>query len=465
VISGARQALRRAEATADSTRSVLRPGLEARNRAREIQAATRAPEAWAEAEERLADAGRAAESGELERATRGVERAVEAFGKAEDEALASLLLGEAREARARALDARADDLAPRTFGAADSLLSRATAAVLRPGRDTAAARRAADSAATVFGRSARLGARAGRARDAGRGGAEEELLEYEAALDRLAEALGLEPRPADSLDRRTERLLEAIERRRAERGDLEDELEAARRRAGSAEDRLDSLRSAHADSLARLGELAAAAERRRERERRMREIRALFADEDARVVQAGDSLKIRLTGLRFASGETEIPEEGLPLLVKVQAALRQLPGARVIVEGHTDAEGGAERNRVLSQERAIAVREHLLLSLPISADRITATGYGESRPVTTNDTEEGRARNRRIDVVLLLPERDEPERDESDEGRESSAAEESAGGEGPDDRAVAAPAQPSRPAPDMTKSSPPSTRRTFPVIQ
>jgi OOP family OmpA-OmpF porin len=59
-------------------------------------------------------------------------------------------------------------------------------------------------------------------------------------------------------------------------------------------------------------------------------------------------------------------------------------------------------NQDLSRRRAIAVREYLLSNMAISADRISAVGYGESRPVAPNDTERGRTQNRRIDVTLSL---------------------------------------------------------------
>jgi OOP family OmpA-OmpF porin len=57
-------------------------------------------------------------------------------------------------------------------------------------------------------------------------------------------------------------------------------------------------------------------------------------------------------------------------------------------------------NRALSRRRAFAVREYLLANMPISSDRLTAIGYGEDRPVASNETADGRERNRRIDVVL-----------------------------------------------------------------
>ena len=72
------------------------------------------------------------------------------------------------------------------------------------------------------------------------------------------------------------------------------------------------------------------------------------------------------------------------------------------MEGHTDSQGNDEFNRALSLRRAISVREYTLANMAMSADRIRSIGYGESRPIATNGTADGRAQNRRIDVVLEL---------------------------------------------------------------
>jgi OOP family OmpA-OmpF porin len=70
---------------------------------------------------------------------------------------------------------------------------------------------------------------------------------------------------------------------------------------------------------------------------------------------------------------------------------------RIEVRGHTDATGSAESNRVLSEKRALAVRDYLIAQ-GVSADRITARGFGEDFPIAPNDTREGRAKNRRVEI-------------------------------------------------------------------
>ena len=71
----------------------------------------------------------------------------------------------------------------------------------------------------------------------------------------------------------------------------------------------------------------------------------------------------------------------------------------MVVEGHTDSQGSASSNQDLSQRRAEAVRDYLV-SRGIAGDRLTAQGFGPSRPIADNGTAEGRANNRRVEIVI-----------------------------------------------------------------
>lgn len=81
------------------------------------------------------------------------------------------------------------------------------------------------------------------------------------------------------------------------------------------------------------------------------------------------------------------------------ALLKQDPQATILVEGHSDSQGAPKRNQDLSQQRAEAVRDYLVVR-GIPADRISAQGFGPNRPVEENVTAEGRARNRRVEIVV-----------------------------------------------------------------
>src|SRR5690625_1405323 len=82
----------------------------------------------------------------------------------------------------------------------------------------------------------------------------------------------------------------------------------------------------------------------------------------------------------------------------VATTLRDNSDLRVRIEGHTDSVGSAQYNEGLSQRRADSVRD-FLSSRGIADHRMTTRGYGESRPVATNETDEGRAQNRRVEIV------------------------------------------------------------------
>ncbi|MGB3780947.1 MAG: OmpA family protein [Tunicatimonas sp.] len=126
----------------------------------------------------------------------------------------------------------------------------------------------------------------------------------------------------------------------------------------------------------------------------------IFSEDQAQVFRQGNNVIIRLYGLSFPVGKAEIDPKYYPLLGSVQDAINLFDNAKVIIEGHTDAQGGDKINQELSEKRATAVREYMLAATDLGASGITATGYGESRPVANNETAEGRAKNRRIDVVI-----------------------------------------------------------------
>ena len=80
--------------------------------------------------------------------------------------------------------------------------------------------------------------------------------------------------------------------------------------------------------------------------------------------------------------------------------LDEHPELNISIEGHTDNVGDNDMNQTLSEERAEAVRKQLI-TMGIKEDRLTSKGFGESKPIDTNDTPEGRAENRRVEILIL----------------------------------------------------------------
>ena len=107
-----------------------------------------------------------------------------------------------------------------------------------------------------------------------------------------------------------------------------------------------------------------------------------------------------LEGVNFASGKADLTPEAREVLDRVVTSLAAYPEIRVEVAGHTDNKGSRALNTRLSQKRADAVKNYLA-GAGISPDRLVAKGYGPDKPIATNDTEEGRAQNRRTELKKL----------------------------------------------------------------
>jgi OOP family OmpA-OmpF porin len=103
--------------------------------------------------------------------------------------------------------------------------------------------------------------------------------------------------------------------------------------------------------------------------------------------------------IRFESGRATIDPDSAGLLDRLIETALRCPGANIEIAGHTDADGEDGFNQMLSEKRAQAVTDYLVKA-GLPAERFTAIGYGSTQPVASNDTDEGKAQNRRIDFVV-----------------------------------------------------------------
>lgn len=104
--------------------------------------------------------------------------------------------------------------------------------------------------------------------------------------------------------------------------------------------------------------------------------------------------------LFFDTGSATIKSESTKQLEQLAAVLKAYPNVAISIEGHTDNTGDAAANKALSVERAAAV-EKALERLGVDDARISSAGYGPAKPIASNDTEDGRAQNRRVEVVVM----------------------------------------------------------------
>jgi len=121
----------------------------------------------------------------------------------------------------------------------------------------------------------------------------------------------------------------------------------------------------------------------------------------ASVKQDPRGMVITLSGsVLFTSNRSDLlPSAQVKLDAVAQALTQQDSESKIVVEGHTDSQGGAAYNQTLSQQRAQAVRDYLV-GRGMAADRVTCQGFGLTRPIADNATAEGRADNRRVEIVV-----------------------------------------------------------------
>jgi outer membrane protein OmpA-like peptidoglycan-associated protein len=129
-------------------------------------------------------------------------------------------------------------------------------------------------------------------------------------------------------------------------------------------------------------------------------VSTMFLPSEAEIVRNGDLIIIRLVNLIFPSNKSSIDPQYFSLLTKVQKAIQIFPSCTVVVEGHTDSQGDSQKNITLSQARADAVFQYLMANMGIDISRISSIGYGAAKPIANNATEEGRAKNKRIEIVI-----------------------------------------------------------------
>ncbi len=160
---------------------------------------------------------------------------------------------------------------------------------------------------------------------------------------------------------------------------------------------------AEADALAKAKEEVAEAQSQLEKD-----MRTALESKDVTISELKGQLTVNiLDQVLFDSGEADVKPEGQQVLRKIAAVLQQAPGRQIHVVGHTDnvpIRGGRGRfasNWELSSGRALAAVRFLQEQCGVDPRRLGALGHGEFRPIAPNETVEGRARNRRIEVVVL----------------------------------------------------------------
>jgi outer membrane protein OmpA-like peptidoglycan-associated protein len=127
--------------------------------------------------------------------------------------------------------------------------------------------------------------------------------------------------------------------------------------------------------------------------------------ENAKVERVGEGINITFdSGILFATGKSSLTPAAKESVKKLAEILVKYPDTNVMITGNTDNQGSDEMNQKLSEKRAEAVSNYAV-GLGVSKSRLTTVGNGESNPVASNDTADGRAKNRRVEIGIVANEK------------------------------------------------------------
>jgi len=146
---------------------------------------------------------------------------------------------------------------------------------------------------------------------------------------------------------------------------------------------------------------AEAEQQRLAMEKRFDDVQRLFAKSEATVSRQGDNILIAAQGFDFPKGSVDIGAKNFGILDKIVTAINSFPKSSIVVTGHTDSSGSKDRNLRLSIERADSVASFLTTVGKVTTSRVRTTGVGEEAPVASNGDRTGRAKNRRIEVLII----------------------------------------------------------------
>jgi outer membrane protein OmpA-like peptidoglycan-associated protein len=236
---------------------------------------------------------------------------------------------------------------------------------------------------------------------------EQITLWFEGMLHKTASKLSAPDRRDEAFETQVENMLTSIEALQQAHQSAVEKTKAQRSEIVSMKEELATLEGLRREVQFEKERLAREKEdvnERLEADRRFQqlfsEVRRSFGPTEAEVYKQGNQLVIRLRAIQFPVGKAVILPSNYALLSKVQRAIRAFDEPDVVIEGHSDSTGSDEMNERLSQERADAVREYFVANGTLNYEGIMAIGYGSKRPLASNATEEGRAINRRIDVLI-----------------------------------------------------------------
>ncbi|BCS96309.1 hypothetical protein DSLASN_19410 [Desulfoluna limicola] len=340
------------------------------------------PALWAKGEEIFKKAGVQLEKKGVAAAQKSGEEALALYREAELDAIGNRLLNGVRAHIKAAEEAKALEFAPKTLQSAKYLLQNAEEVLVQDRYDT----EPVEDLARMAGYEARHALYLSNQFNKIKSKAttlEDYVLDFEGIMERIAIPADVVAEFDNGVHKTAVEIIEYIEHARnlaAENARLEEMLGNVRT------DKLALKEQVETQAIIR---------------EKFEQVDTLFTREQAQVFREGNNIYLRMVGLSFDVGQSVLKPQNYGLLTKALGAIKIFPGSRVIVEGHTDSQGSDKLNLKLSRERAEVVREYIVANMDMAPERSSSEGYGKARPIANNETAEGRAMNRRIDIVII----------------------------------------------------------------
>jgi len=391
-VNNAEAQLQKAEEMAKISRTTLGDLIESRNKARGA-GATDLGEDYVAAENRFLGLTRAIENNDLRYAQNNNKKLASVFRELEIRAIKEKTIGEVHMLIEQAERSGAKKITPRSFTMAQEKLKEADEFITENPYDKDTMKKKADEALFL---AKRLHPIMDQSRKIKSMDPEQIALWMEDTLYKTTRKLSAPDMRIQNFEVQVENIIGSI-------GTLQSDHDFMIEKANSQQEQMEALnqRIALLDKQTRRGQAEKehlAAEKRFNQQ--YNEVQAFFDGDEAEVYKQENQLVIRLKAVKFPVGQSILMPGTYALLSKVQRAIRTFGEPQVVVEGHTDSTGSDEVNEHLSKQRAEAVMEYLIANKTLPSDKIMAVGFGSIRPLASNETPEGRAINRRIDVII-----------------------------------------------------------------
>lgn len=439
-VSEAREYTENAIKATEVAKLSLQEYLEIRDKAKKAKAFSLVPDLYREAELQFMKATLKVESGDVKNALKEAAKSQQLYNTAELEAIRSEILGGPDKLIEKAISDEASKFALSTLDKAQTARDKANAIITRNRYNKEEALKEAKRAEYEARHASNI-ALSVRALNRNDQAWEKLMLLYEIQMNRIGNSFGFETLPFDNgplaaadtlilyisaLRDDNKRMTEEMRQKSTnltselqsvvERFDyeaasadpvklikvLDNKIKSLSEENKSLSAELDKTKTNLEDIKSKNELISVQLSERVEQEERFRRAKTMLNPSEGEVLfNSSNDIVLRLSGLSFDIGKSEVQDEHIPLLEKVKQVIQLFPDVQIVVEGHTDASGDPASNVSLSEKRAFSVMQYLRQSLLIPADQISSMGYGADKPVASNQTKDGRAKNRRIDIILM----------------------------------------------------------------